>query len=247
MGLNLLIIFITFSALSLHGLLDDRSRNLTLSKSKTEWFYDGIGLFIQGVIIPLAPFSILPFMNSFFPELKGSVEIAGWIQFGLSFIVVDYLYYWNHRFFHTKNYWSLHRLHHSARILDIFATSRNSLITSFLMVYFWVQILGIFLLKDSTGFMLGLAFTFALDLYRHSGIRGPLWLNQFLGKFLIVSEHHIYHHSLKGRNRNFGANFSWWDKLHGTFSAETVLNNNLDSLPQGKMMKNILMPWRKNS
>ena len=134
MGLDLIIIFMTFSALTLMSLLIDENRTRVLSRTPAEWLYDGVGLIIQGVMIPALPFLLLPLLRMILPNLNGSLTFPGWIQFLFSFVVVDYLYYWNHRVLHHKMYWSLHRLHHSSRLLDVLSTSRNSLITSFLFV-----------------------------------------------------------------------------------------------------------------
>lgn len=244
MGLNTILVFIAFSVLTILGLLNDESRNATLSRSKEEWFADSAGLFIQGVIIPAFPFLVVPLLAYFFPSASGSLDLAPALQFFLSFVVVDYLYYWNHRAFHKRSYWSIHRLHHSSRHLDIFATSRNSLITSFLFVYVWSQILALYFLKDSTAFMLGLGITFALDLWRHSGIQHADWVQTFFGWFLIMPEQHVLHHSLSGRTKNYGANICWWDKLHNTFSSTIVPNRNLERLSGKNIWNELLTPWR---
>jgi sterol desaturase/sphingolipid hydroxylase (fatty acid hydroxylase superfamily) len=247
LGLNFIIISTTFTLLILCQLLEEKSRLQSLARNRAEWIYDGVGLFIQGVVIPLAPLLLIPVLNKNFPQLAGSMDVSGLVQFVLSFVVVDYLYYWNHRFFHRKNFWAFHKIHHSSRTLDLLATSRNSLITSFLIVYLWAQLLGIFLLSDSSFFMLGLGFTFALDLYRHSGLKTPHWIRTYLSKILILPEEHVLHHSLKGRSKNYGANLVWWDKLHGTYSFEIVNNEDLETVPKGSITNHIFFPWRKLS
>lgn len=243
MGLNTVLLFCTFSLITIIGLINDELRKQTLSRSVDEWTADLMGLFIQGIIIPAFPFLMIPVLDLIFPTFR-KFEMNDFLQFLLSFIVVDYLYYWNHRIFHKRHFWSLHRLHHSSRYLDIFATSRNSLITSFLFVYVWAQILGMFLLKDSTPFMLGLGFTFALDLWRHSGIRHNQIIQQILGFALILPEQHVLHHSLSGRTKNYGANFCWWDKLHGTYSSVIIPNQNLEKLSDKNIWRELLVPWK---
>lgn len=238
----MMIIFLSFVTLTLLGLLREDLRKSSLSRSKEEWTVDMAGLFIQGVIIPAFPFMVLPFLGYLLPNLDHRFEMDSVLQFILGFFLVDYLYYWNHRYFHTKNFWHLHRLHHSARYLDVFATSRNSLITSFLFVYVWVQILALFLLKDSSVFMFGLILTFALDLWRHSGLETPSTVRSIVGWVLILPEQHVFHHSLQGRNKNFGANICWWDKLHGTFSENLIQNKNLERLNEKNVWRELILP-----
>lgn len=243
--MNLILLFLTFSALTIIGLLNEENRTATLSRSKDEWTADMAGLFIQGVMIPAIPFLAVPLLYEFFPSFGGKIEIHAFLQFLLSFVLIDYFYYWNHRIFHKRHYWFIHRMHHSSRHLDIFATSRNSVITSFLFVYIWSEILAMFLLKDATPFMLGLGLTFALDLWRHSGIKQPALIHSLFGWALILPEQHVLHHSLVGRNKNFGANLSWWDKLHGTFSNTEVKNRELERKSNRSVWQDLFTPWKE--
>ena len=240
------LIFITFSTLITLALLSEKSRHATFSRSRDEWIADMAGLFIQGIIIPAFPFLVVPVLTYLLPKFSQRIELHAVLQFILSFVVIDYLYYWNHRIFHRKAYWPIHRMHHSARHLDIFATSRNSLVTSFLFVYVWSQILAMFLLKDPTPFLLGLALTFALDLWRHSGFKTPETLQTTLGWALIIPEQHVLHHSLPGRNKNYGANLIWWDKIHGTYSGQLVLNQNLERKHDRNVWKELVFPRKGN-
>lgn len=242
--MNQIILFLIFSGLTITGLLSEENRKVTLSRTHTEWILDLTGLFIQGILIPAFPFMIIPLLNYFFPALQGKFELSSVTQFGISFILVDYFYYWNHRLLHKKQAWVLHKLHHSSSHLDIFATSRNSFITSFLILYVWVQIVAMFFLNDSNAFMLGLALTFGLDLWRHSGLYLPHQINQYLRYLLILPSQHVLHHSLQGRNKNFGANFSLWDYFHGTFSYLEVSNKNLEKVSQNTVINQVFMPWK---
>ena len=244
MGLNTIILFIVFITLLLLRLLKEDSRILSFSRTKQEWIIDLIGLFIQGVIIPLVPVLLIPVLVYFFPYLYKKTELNPWYQMFISFVLVDYLYYWNHRYFHTKTFWHIHRLHHSSKHLDVFATSRNTFITSFVFVYLWTQTLAIFLLSDPTYFLAGFALTFALDLWRHCGVTTPKSWSKLLKLFFITPEHHVFHHSKVGRNKNFGANFNWWDKIHGTFNPEIIANESLEKLTGEKIWDELIFPRR---
>lgn len=236
------LLFITFVSLSIMGFLRHDLRKETLGRSSEEWNADIFGLLIQGIVIPAIPFILLPFMAYLFPEWERKIEVSPVFQFLISFVIIDYLYYWNHRIFHFRTMWHHHRLHHSSRHLDIFATSRNSLMANFMFIYVWFQLFGLYFLKDGQGFFAGLLLTFALDLWRHSGIESSYFIRSTLGLFLILPEHHILHHSLDGRNKNFGANFSFWDRLHGTFSSHEIKNRNLEKPPGKNIWKEILLP-----
>jgi sterol desaturase/sphingolipid hydroxylase (fatty acid hydroxylase superfamily) len=242
--MSTLILFLTFSGLTLAGLLREEGRRRLLGRSGDEWLLDLAGLFIQGVVVPALPFVTAPLLAIAFPTLDRSLELNAPQQFLLSFVAVDYLYYWNHRVFHSRRFWALHRVHHSARHLDVLVTSRNSVLTSFLFVYVWAQTMALFLLEDGAAFSLGLALTFALDLWRHSGAAVPPGARALLAPVLILPAQHVLHHSLPGRNRNFGANLCWWDKLHGTFSPEEVPNRNLEKSHATDVWRELFAPWR---
>ncbi len=244
MGLNTALIFLVFSLLVLLRLSNELYRHASLSRSKEEWIVDFMGLIIQGVIIPLTPLMMIPLLKYFVPSLHQSVHIDPIGQFIISFFVVDYLYYWNHRFFHSKTFWHIHRLHHSSRHLDVFATSRNSLVTSFVFIYVWAQVIGLYLIQDPTFFLAGFGCTFALDLWRHGGVATPKILKNLMSPILILPEHHIYHHAVLGRTKNYGANLNWWDRIHGTFSNEMIQNENLEKLPSRSIWLEIFSPRR---
>ncbi|MBC7661419.1 MAG: sterol desaturase family protein [Chitinophagaceae bacterium] len=193
-------------------------RQALWSKNKVAWTFDALGLLAQGWVIPLLQaFLLLPVLRYFAPQAQSVVDLPFWAAFLLSFVVVDYLYYWNHRTLHTQRLWPWHRVHHSATSMDIFVASRNSLWTHLLIVYVWVHSFSIFVLKDSTGYVLGIALSSALDLWRHSGMRFSSHWEKRIGSILILPVDHAWHHATISEGKNFGANFNLWDKFHGTW------------------------------
>ena len=68
-------------------------------KSPTDWILDGAGLWVQGLLIPLLQLTLLQTLyQQLFPAWHHSLSVYPVFAFILSFVVVDYLYYWNHRF-----------------------------------------------------------------------------------------------------------------------------------------------------
>jgi sterol desaturase/sphingolipid hydroxylase (fatty acid hydroxylase superfamily) len=175
------------------------------------------GLAIQGVAVPAAGYLIATQVLAVrFPESAGSLAIGWWGAFLLNFVVVDLLYYLQHRLFHRAGVlWAMHRCHHAAPDVNVWATSRNSLVVNFLFVYLLLNpVLG-FLCDRPDAFFLGAALTAALDLWRHARVPerfAPAWL----GRVLVTPAHHHLHHSPEGRGVNFGANLMLWDRLFGT-------------------------------
>ena len=109
-------------------------------------------------------------------------------------------------------------MHHTAPVLDLLVTSRNTLWTPALILYLWVNGLALFLLDDPRGFALAAGLTCLLDVWRHSPWAPPRasWTGRVLSWTLISPHEHGWHHSANRPGCNFGANLSWWDRLHGT-------------------------------
>jgi sterol desaturase/sphingolipid hydroxylase (fatty acid hydroxylase superfamily) len=244
--LGLIILSVTFIVCTFSGLLDRNQKELSLNRTNEEWMLDLVGLIVQGALIPTIPFIVLPLLKHLLPEFLGFIQIHPLIQFILSFIGLDYLYYWNHRLIHTRGLWYLHRLHHSSNHLDVLATSRNTFLTSFLYVYLWAQIIGLYLIQDSEPFMFGLSLTFALDIWRHSGIKTPATFRKTLGRILILPENHVLHHSTFGRAKNFGGNLNLWDRLHCTYSPTIIKNSNIEERKQTNLLREFIFPARLN-
>lgn len=230
--------------LTIWTLLQRKER--ALARKKNEWFLDVFGLLQQGFLFPLIQtYLLFIIFQELAPQLKGTLYLNPILSFLLQFVVIDYLYYWNHRLLHKPNFWHLHRIHHSSKKLDTWVSSRNSFWSSFFILYMWIHAFFIFLLNDARSFVLAIAIGNALDLWRHSGFRLPKKLESILSTFLVIPHHHEWHHSSEVYDKNFGANFILWDKLHGTYySSETKCEKLGETIENQPFMDLWLFPWR---
>jgi sterol desaturase/sphingolipid hydroxylase (fatty acid hydroxylase superfamily) len=214
-----------FWILVLAGATRAERRRAYARKSRAAWLLDGVGLAIQGGLVPLLQLTaIVGGLTLLLPGLRGSLRLPGdGIIAGLllNFVAVDYLYYWNHRLLHTRRLWPVHMVHHTVDEMDVMGTSRNTAWTSFLILYVWVNGAMLFLLAQPAGYAAGAALTASLDLWRHSELspRAGGLVDRVLGSVLILPRQHAWHHASDAAPGNFGANFSLWDRLHGTFLA----------------------------
>jgi sterol desaturase/sphingolipid hydroxylase (fatty acid hydroxylase superfamily) len=206
-----LVAFVTLAA------LERTAPRAAVGSSRADHALNLAGLAIQGVAIPAAGYYIATRgLAVHFPQFAGRLEIGWWGAFLLNFVVVDLLYYAQHRLFHRDGVlWALHRCHHAAPAVSVWVTSRNSLLINVLFVYLLVNpVLG-FLCDRPEAFFFGAALTAALDLWRHSRLPdryAPAWL----GRVLVTPAHHHLHHSPDGQRCNYGANLIVWDRLFGT-------------------------------
>lgn len=183
-------------------------------RDRGAWVVDASGLVIQGIIAAALVWLV--------PYRRGMIDIPFLPAFLISFVAVDYAYYWNHRLLHGA-LWRWHAVHHTASRLDVVVTSRNTLWTPLLIVYLWAGAAAVLLLRDPSGFLLGLSLTAVLDLWRHSPLIPPPPLRRALSWIVVTPHEHAWHHSRSRTDVNFGANLTLWDRLHGTFEASDAL------------------------
>ena len=191
----------------------------TLSqKSGTDWILDICGLIMQGIVIPALQVGLLhQGLHTLLPHAAHSLVLPSGVGLCLCIGLVDYGYYWNHRWLHGQG-WPLHQVHHTVTHLDVWGTSRNTLWASFFILYLWVHTLMLYLLTNPQGYLWGISLTAVLDLWRHSQL-GPSpdgWLYRFLSPWLVLPQDHARHHAQQEHACNFGANFKIWDHLHET-------------------------------
>jgi sterol desaturase/sphingolipid hydroxylase (fatty acid hydroxylase superfamily) len=183
-----------------------------------------VGLSIHGIVVPIFQTAVVfGLLSTAFPSAKGTLHIPPLMAFFINFVVVDYLYYWNHRLLHDAKLWRFHAVHHSGKSFDVFTTSRNSAITTFLILYIWVNGAFLFFLHDPFPYALAILLSNCLDLVRHSG--SNFWPQSLVGKLITSPRDHSWHHSAELHGVNFGGNFTLWDRLHGTYYESKELPN----------------------
>lgn len=183
-----------------------------------DWIIDLASLFVQGTFIPwLQVVVVIAAMAALFPGWAGALTWHPLMSFLFCFVVVDYGYYWNHRLFHQKGFWSIHQVHHTASQMDVITTSRNTLWTSIFIIYLWVNGVMLYLLADVSAYLLAITLTAVLDLWRHSKLEPKGLVKKVLGTVLILPSDHAWHHSQDIYDINFGANLNVWDRLHGSW------------------------------
>ncbi len=176
------------------------------------WFYYRLGLNRLLLFAPVVAFLEQPLSLLDLELLKG-LPFA--VQIFLFYLLRDFFGYWVHRAqHHFKFLWAFHTTHHSQVYLNFGTTNRFHPLDHFFhefLMYIPLRILGA---DPLTWLSLYLLHEF-LGLLQHTEIPwrfGPLY------KIIVGPMFHAYHHSIDPAhyNRNFGANFGFWDYLFGT-------------------------------
>jgi sterol desaturase/sphingolipid hydroxylase (fatty acid hydroxylase superfamily) len=213
-----LAILITFWLLLVLTALRSEGWQQLWQKPKADWVLDLCGLGIQGVVIPGVQIGLLDRgLHLLLPHGANCLALPSCGGFLLCTVLVDYGYYWNHRWLHGRG-WCLHWVHHTVNYLDVLGTSRNTLWSSFFILYLWAHGLMLYLLRDPCGYLWGISLTAMLDLWRHSRL-GPNpegWLYRLLSPWLVLPQDHAWHHAQQHHPCNFGANLKLWDQIHRT-------------------------------
>ena len=208
-----------------------------------DWIMNLSGFFMQGIVVPLAGYFIAAHvLPHYFPSAQGILPLGIMGAFLLNVVGVDFLYYLQHRAFHQIPWlWKMHAPHHYSPVVNVWATSRNALLTHFLFVYMLVNpVLG-YLCDAPEAFFAGAMFTAALDLFRHSNVR--LRLPALQGFFVLPKDHHRHHDSEK-HFANYGANFIIWDRLFGTADIQDNYPNTYSSANPPSIVTQLFYPWK---
>jgi sterol desaturase/sphingolipid hydroxylase (fatty acid hydroxylase superfamily) len=142
----------------------------------------------------------------------------------LGVIVIDFIYYWEHRIeHHVRALWALtHSVHHSSPIFNQTTALRISAFDGFVTPFFYLPavLLGFEPILIAACAALGLGY----QQWIHTETIGHLgWFDRW---FNSPSNHRVHHGSQSMYlDKNFGGISMIWDRLFGTYSAESVEPN----------------------
>ena len=157
----------------------------------------------------------------------GILNILGapiWLEFIIAFIILDLAIWYQHVLFHKiPILWRLHSVHHADRDLDASSGIR------FHPLEFLVSMLykcGIVVLLGPAVLAV-IIFEIVLNataIFNHANLALPAWLDKFLRKIIVTPDMHRVHHSiiLSESRKNYGFNFSIWDRIFKTYQAEPI-------------------------
>lgn len=142
-----------------------------------------------------------------------------WWAWPLALLGDDFCYYWFHRSSHGVRFlWAAHENHHSSQHYNLSTALRQSWTTPFTSPIFWapLALLGIEPLMILAAQGISLIYQFWI----HTELIGRLGPVEAI---LNTPSHHRVHHGRNVRylDRNHGGILIIWDRLFGTFEAET--------------------------
>ena len=198
----------------------------------------------------------------FRPELEAvaGVNFPSWpiVDAGLSFVVgfllLDLMRYAVHRCKHAVPFlWRFHALHHSDPDVDVTTSVRQhpgEYLLGSAVLWSAVIVLNI---PAFVWVTYGLT-VFVTEAVQHGNVRLPERVEHWLQPVLVTVDMHRIHHSVvfDQTNSNYGAVFSVWDRLFGTYTSLSGAQHDqivfgVRELPRRDCLKPsamLLTPWR---
>jgi len=172
----------------------------------------GLSRLLTGGIVTAA-------MSAVFSLSPWHWALDDWRTWAIGFVVLEFFYYWQHRFSHTIRWlWASHAVHHSANEFTLPAAFRlgwTSMISGGWVVLLPMALMGFHPLLIATLLTLNLRYQYFLHT-EAVGKLGPLeWV------FNTPSHHRVHHGSNPAYlDTNFGGVLIVFDRLFGTFVEE---------------------------
>ncbi|MCR9141098.1 MAG: sterol desaturase family protein [bacterium] len=229
-----------FGALLVFGMLEARAPAQTSARVQTarrlRWTHNftltALNIVALGAL-PLSGLIAAAYADSRSIGLLNEYATPAWLALLATLLARSFVSYiihlCNH---HIPLLWRFHRVHHSDPVLDISTTVRfhpAELAVSALPVLATIVALGL----PAWALLVYEILDAGVNVFTHANVRLPDRLNRLLCYVFVTPAMHRVHHSSRmlETNSNFGAVFSFWDRLCGTYVSRTP--SELAELPIG--------------
>lgn len=175
----------------------------------------GLGSMIFGVVVSIPGFLIFQTLYELTPFRMPSV----WWAWVLVVFLDDFFYYWFHRISHeSRFFWNFHVVHHSSERYNLSVAVRQSWFGGLTAWVFYAPIvlLGFSPWMVVTAHGVNLIYQFWI----HTNFVKALGPLEYVFNMPV---HHSIHHAVNEPylDKNYGGILIIWDRLFGTFAAET--------------------------
>ena len=176
-----------------------------------------VGNFVIGLLTKSSIFLLYVYVYQFKIIIVNDL-MPFWLVWVITFITIDFIYYWYHRMSHRVRFmWAVHMNHHSSEEMNFTVSLRQAWFGPITKVPFFV-------LMPLIGFdpiitaIAGVASTLWGVIGHTQWIRR---LGPFEYIFVTPSSHRVHHGSNESYiDKNYGNLLIIWDRLFGTFAEE---------------------------
>ena len=142
-----------------------------------------------------------------------------WAALLIAVVALDLIVYLQHLLFHaSRALWRVHRMHHSDLDFDVTTGLRFHPFEIFLSMLIKVAAV-VALGAPAAAVVVFEVLLNASSMFNHANLLLPRRVDRALRKVIVTPDMHRVHHSCDPieTNSNFGFNFSWWDRVFGTY------------------------------
>ncbi|WP_339128544.1 sterol desaturase family protein [Streptomyces sp. f51] len=142
-----------------------------------------------------------------------------WWTIPLMLLAQDFFYYWSHRGHHViRLLWACHVVHHSSRKFNLTTALRQPW-TGLTSWPFYLPMIALGVHPAALAFCSSVSLVYQFWIHTERIDKMPSWFEFALN----TPSHHRVHHASQGGylDRNFGGILIVWDRLFGSFVAET--------------------------
>ncbi|MBW4510646.1 MAG: sterol desaturase family protein [Scytonematopsis contorta HA4267-MV1] len=178
----------------------------------------GIGVIHDLLSNTLANAVVLIGLVMFVPLSPIQLPINLWTMV-LAIFIADFLYYWNHRAEHRiRLFWAYHSVHHSSTDFNLTVALRLAWVEDFILWIFYIPLVLIGFHPLQT--LIAISIVGLYQVWIHNQKIGRLGI---LEEILNTPSNHRVHHGSNPKyiDKNYGGILIIWDKLFGTYQAET--------------------------
>jgi sterol desaturase/sphingolipid hydroxylase (fatty acid hydroxylase superfamily) len=149
-----------------------------------------------------------------FPQAIQSLPMV--LRIALYLLIADFGYYWAHRLMHTGVLWRTHKWHHSPTYMYWLAGCRATISQQFLVGVPYVLVTPILYPSPWWVYTALVIFSYLTVDWMHLNVS---WGTRWLEWFIVTPRYHHIHHSSNPEHYelNLGNNFTFWDRLFGTY------------------------------
>ncbi len=186
----------------------------TLANFAMGWGNFAVGLAMSGVV--------LAGLAAAYEHRLWTVSAASPLSWLTIFVLDDFVYYWFHRLSHERRFWwAAHVNHHSSQLYN-FSTAVRQTWTG-LLVGTWLPWVPLALIGFPPWMILAqqtVSLFYQFWIHTQAVTRLPVWFEAVFN----TPSHHRVHHASNPRylDRNYGGILIIWDRLFGTFVAESA-------------------------
>ena len=216
---------------------------------------NAIYTFAFGAIEPLAFTIVYVTLYVSYPQTWGlrSHHVPVWIQGIAVLLLLDFMRYWRHRFQHRYDWWwKFHEVHHSSREINWLAGGRGHLFEG-LALGIGHNVVIYLLDVDLRALLFGFAlpYTVVAFIFAHANIDFPRAGRPLPWWAFVVTTpttHAAHHRANAERTLYYGAIFTIWDVMFGTFgkNVEVIRAFGTDpDFPHRGFLEQQMEPFRK--